>query len=115
MANLLQETKAMLEECGLAPADVCWVGSKDGSYVASWGRFALLADFTYDAGYGGQEIAQDLVVVGESWWLERHEYDGSEWWEHKELPAPRPNTTPMEKVRSNSGNSWVNMRDIHID
>lgn len=24
--------------------------------------------------------------MGDDWWLERHEYDGSEWFELKELP-----------------------------
>lgn len=28
------------------------------------------------------------MVVGDDWWLERHEYDGSEWWEFKRLPSP---------------------------
>lgn len=26
------------------------------------------------------------MIVGDDWWMERHEYDGSEWWEFKELP-----------------------------
>ena len=30
------------------------------------------------------EVAEDLVVVGDNWWIERHEYDGNEWWEYKE-------------------------------
>jgi len=27
-----------------------------------------------------------LTVAGDDWWLERHGYDGSEWWEFKTLP-----------------------------
>jgi hypothetical protein len=27
-----------------------------------------------------------IIVVGKDWWLERHEYDGSEWWEFKTMP-----------------------------
>lgn len=37
-------------------------------------------------GYGWPEIPKDLVVVGDNWWLERAEYDGSEWWEFKTIP-----------------------------
>ena len=29
----------------------------------------------------------DLLIVGDDWWLERHEYDGAEWWEFKTLPC----------------------------
>lgn len=40
----------------------------------------------YDSGYGSVNVATDLVVVGKNWWLERGEYDGSEWWDYKERP-----------------------------
>jgi hypothetical protein len=43
-------------------------------------------DFTYDAGYGGQELF-GFVVFEDGTWLERGEYDGSEWWEHKQTPT----------------------------
>ena len=41
----------------------------------------------YDDGYGETEVKDDLQIVGANWWLERHEYDGSEWWEFKSLPT----------------------------
>jgi hypothetical protein len=44
----------------------------------------------YDDGFGGNEIPLSLVVVGDDWWLERGEYDGSEWWEFKRLPPAPP-------------------------
>jgi hypothetical protein len=28
-----------------------------------------------------------LEIVGDDWWLERHEYDGAEWWEYKTKPS----------------------------
>ena len=40
----------------------------------------------YYSGFGTAKVAEDLVIVGDDWWLERHEYDGSEWWEYKETP-----------------------------
>lgn len=39
-----------------------------------------------DEGYGAPEVATDLLVVGADFWLERCEYDGSEWWEFKQMP-----------------------------
>jgi len=78
MVNLLEETLEKLKECGFRESDVSWVGSKDGEYAISWEEFKKIADIEYDNGYGTPEIAIDLVVVGKDWWLERHEYDGSE-------------------------------------
>ena len=87
MANLLQETLITLQQKNKTPADVLWVGSAFGTICISWKGFSKIADVDYDSGFGGQEIRSDLVVVGKNWWLERHEYDGSEWWEYKELPV----------------------------
>lgn len=43
-------------------------------------------DFVYDNGYGGQELF-GLVWLEGGAWLERGEYDGSEWWEFKRTPT----------------------------
>jgi len=43
-------------------------------------------DFNYDAGYGSQQL-DGLVLFNDNTWLERHEHDGSEWWEHKRCPT----------------------------
>lgn len=84
--NLLAETVGVLTAHGKTHADVRWVGSPDMRFA--WAYFAQLAEQTnYDAVYGRQEVARDLLVVGEDWWLERREYDGSEGWEYKQLPA----------------------------
>lgn len=40
----------------------------------------------YDDGWGGQWLF-GIVVFSDGTWLERGEYDGSEWWEHKQLPT----------------------------
>jgi hypothetical protein len=70
--------------------DVMWVGSRDGKYAISWEQFESIANVEYDAGYGGQEVVMDLVVVGHGWWLSRGEYDGSEWWNYNSPPALDP-------------------------
>ena len=38
-------------------------------------------NFEYDDGYGSQELFGD-VWLEDGTWLERGEYDGSEWWDH---------------------------------
>lgn len=42
-------------------------------------------NFTYDDGYGGQELF-GLIWYEDGTWSERGEYDGSEWWEHRSVP-----------------------------
>lgn len=105
--NLLEETIEALKINGKSPDYVVWVGSRDGSLAMSWEDFALIAKETdYDSGFGGQEIAKDLIVVGASWWLERHEYDGSEWWEFKSLPTKSQLARPFRHVM---GGSWSSL------
>lgn len=57
-------------------------------------------DFEYDNGYGDSEIP-DIKIVGKDWWLERYEYDGSEWWEFKTLPVK-----PSKLIRMEDMNWW---------
>lgn len=84
MINLLEETLKALSSNGKTPEDVLWVG--DHYYKTTWDDFASIANFNYDNGYGGNEIEDSLYIVGDNWWLERGEYDGSEWWEFKTTP-----------------------------
>jgi len=44
-----------------------------------------LEQITYDNGYGRQYL-YGTVWLGNNIWLERHEYDGSEWWVKLECP-----------------------------
>lgn len=86
--NLLIETLQTLAYNGKTTQDVKWVGSKDGEYSIDWDSFAIIAgDTNYDSGFGTVYVNSDLVIVGSDWWLERYEYDGSEWWEFKKLPS----------------------------
>jgi hypothetical protein len=84
MINLLEEIKQKLEENKKTLEDIVWVGTEN--YKVNIEQFLELANTYYDNGYGGQEVATNLIVCGDNWWLERAEYDGSEWWEYKELP-----------------------------
>ena len=88
--NLLQETLKTLEAHNKTIHDVLWVGNGKQSF--SWGEFASIANFRYYYG-----INKQLKVVGEDWWLERHEYDNNEWWEFKILPIPELYKAPIKK------------------
>lgn len=91
MQNLLEETLLELSAHRKTPSDVYWVGLRSETFC-SWKEFSQVANFDYNDGYGGQEINDDLMVVGKDWWLERHEYDGAEWWEFKKLPDKPENS-----------------------
>ena len=91
MTNLLKETEHVLKWFKKKPADIDWIGSKNGKYAIDWEQFKnLAASIDYDAGFGAQEIARDLVVVFKDGdWLVRDEYDGAETWELQSLPKKR--------------------------
>ena len=50
-----------------------------------YGDFLSKLDFNYNNGYGGQELF-GTIWNNDGSWLERGEYDGSEWWEHHSYP-----------------------------
>jgi hypothetical protein len=96
--NLYDETCEILARNGKAIEDIQWVslgGSRWGS-VASFSKAAR--EFTYDPGYGGQEVNSELVLVGPDFWLERNEYDGSEWWEYKAYPGAPDEDNFVEEI-----------------
>ena len=76
--NLKDETILALKINGKEKDDVLWVGCRE--FAIPTDLFWELADQTYDNWYGSPEVAIDLVVVGDGFWLERETYDGAEWW-----------------------------------
>lgn len=49
-------------------------------------KFFKLLDFDYDNGFG-EQCLDGKVWLANGDWLEREEYDGSEWWELKTSPT----------------------------
>lgn len=85
--NLLGETEQELRKHGYEWGDVDFIGSADGEYSLTLEHFAQIANAEYDNSYGSAHVAEDLVVVfTDGSWLERREYDGSEWWELSRKP-----------------------------
>lgn len=96
MRNLKTETIEDLKQNGKTLKDVLWCGNEDFGWFTIE-DFLELANKYYDNGYGGAEVIKDLYIVGEDFWLERHEYDGSEWWEYKTMPK-KPDNYNKTKV-----------------
>lgn len=45
----------------------------------------FLNEIEYDNDYGCQELF-GMILTNKNSWLERGEYDGSEWWEYRTIP-----------------------------
>lgn len=107
--GLLQETLAVMEQHGKNPSDVRWVGSEEFGYF-TWADFAEVANERYYSGFGAQEVATDLMIVGDDWWMERGEYDGSEWWEFVR-PIQKPET--YRKPHRVMGGMWDTLSELN--
>ena len=103
--NLKEETLAKLLLHGKTPEDVKWVGSLDGGHTCTMEEFLLLANVEYDNSYGGNEVLLSLIIVGDDWWLERQEYDGSEWWAFCTLPVIKPRAEKITNLFCRNCNS----------
>jgi hypothetical protein len=112
MTNLLEETRIDIQSSGHTPTQVAWVGSRDGKYAISWEGFTKLANIKYDSGYGGQEVANDLVIVfNDGTWLERSEYDGSEAWTYNRMPVRQLGAKPFARVKSDD--TWASIHEMN--
>lgn len=101
MNNLLKETLEILEENWKTESDVdyiIWYTNFDGEYKVynTFEYFKKIADKIYDCWYWTNEVQLGLKIVWKDFWLERFEYDGSEWWEFKEFPKKPKNMWDIE-------------------
>jgi len=69
-----------------------------GSTEEDHTQFLNDIDFEYDSGYGGQRLF-GTIWYEDGTWSERGEYDGSEWWEHRERPQIPKELDRKDKVR----------------
>ena len=84
--NLLNETRDILLSNNKTFDDVIFSGDRTTHTKMTVKDFLEHANVEYNGGYGIEEINTKLILVGKDFWLERHEYDGSEWWEYKSMP-----------------------------
>lgn len=112
--NLLKETLIDIEDSVHTISDIIYIGSEDSGYCCEWDQFSAMANIDYDCGFGGQEIASDLVIVfsdGSKMW--RHEYDGSENWVYS-----KPFKMPLDKKPIPtlcSGFMWRDLEDMNAN
>lgn len=105
--NLLTETIEKLNYHNLTPEDVQWVGNIN--IKTDWKNFEEISNVEYNNGFGSQNVAVDLLIVGKDWWLERHEHDGSEWWQFKKVPEePTKNINLTKTV----GGMWTKLEQL---
>ena len=80
MANFWEETIDALKDNGKTFDDVEWIGGNE--FEISKENFKRISNFIYDDGYGSQEVAEDIKLVGKDFIMIRWEYDGSEGWQY---------------------------------
>ena len=109
MTNLWEETTRMLAAHGKTFENVEYVqGSGFGITKENFEQVAKKTN--YDSGFGAAHVATDLVVVGKNWWLERGEYDGSEWWEYKESPKQ---VNEVREISHLAGGLWPTLKKLN--
>ena len=89
--NLLNETIEILKEHNKTLEDIVFITEGNHNSKVNSEQLTEILNVYYDSGFGSTEIKEELKLVGNNFWLERHEYDGSEWWEYKELPIYESN------------------------
>jgi hypothetical protein len=111
--NLLKETIKAIEESDHTPEDIIFIGSEHSGHSCTWDEFKVLANIEYDSGFGGQEIATDLIIMfsdGMRMW--RGEYDGSEWWDYSP-PFTMPTTHKKILSLKSPDGLWDSLETIH--
>lgn len=109
VTNLWKETERILTAHGKMFKDVKYIqGSNFGITKENFEKVAKKSN--YSSGFGAAEVADDLVVVGDNWWIERHEYDGSEWWEYKEKLKQ---ISEIKEVSHLAGGMWDKLAKLN--
>lgn len=99
MTNAKIELQRMLAhinvpvKCALIHSDTTWeedtptfiTGLKVNHTPAEFNDFMNSLDFQYNSGFGSQNLF-GTVWFTDGTWMDRGEYDGSEWWEHHRCP-----------------------------
>ena len=86
--NARQELLEKLTSIDKQPSDITWMLTYTTDYSSVSKALTTIhdLDFTYDSGYGSQKLF-GVVYFNDGTWLERGEYDGSEWWRYVTTPT----------------------------
>lgn len=98
--SLLKETECILKENGKSISDVRWIGTSNSVFE---GDIQSILDVDYESNdyliASEFTVSDDLIVVGDDWWIERHIHDCYEWWEFKSMPVkPLASTSNHEII-----------------
>lgn len=95
MINAKDELLSKLQQIGKDVSDITAIVVRTGvpfSEASMWVMYNPTLDwvrenldFTYNPGYGVQEVF-GLVIFYDATWLSRGVYDGKEWWQYHKLP-----------------------------
>lgn len=66
--------------------------------IEEYNLFLSFLDREYDNGYGGQRLF-GVIFCEDGVWMQRGEYDGSEWWDIYKYPDMRETFTELEVLR----------------
>lgn len=110
MTNLWEETIKKLKSNGKTFEDVIAIYGDD--FLVTKENFEKVAKKTdYYAGYGGQEIASDLKILGADFLMTRNEYDGSEWWDYFSIGNDVPKN--FKAIKKLEGSSWESLAEMN--
>lgn len=113
MSNLWEETIEFLKENDKTFEDVLFIQGDDFNVTKE--NFESVAKKTdYDSGFGAQHVATDLMLVGDDWWIERAEYDGSEWWEFKSIPVRKQYMKNITNLHKGMWDTLKKMNKIEL-
>ena len=109
--TLFEETKSIIECLHQSVDDNIFIGSQVSGHACTWEEFCTLADFEYDNGYGGQEVATDLIIVFRDMTImSRSEYDGSEWWK---VRTPFRMGKDKKPITALTGATWCSLAELN--
>jgi hypothetical protein len=77
-------------------------------------EYDLFLDFLdreYDSGYGGQQL-HGIIYCEDGVWIDRGEYDGSEWWNINKYPNMSESFTEGEIIRYQRSKKLRNINNI---
>lgn len=112
MTNLFEETIEVLGSHNKTIADIEYIGSSE-TKINTNNALELMKKTDYYSGYGGQEIAQNLMIKGNGFIMTRGEYDGSEWWDYMQTDASLPQVETEIKYLKVQELGWSDLETIN--
>jgi hypothetical protein len=96
LRNAKEEYLRATKDCKVIAASITFDTIRDeGSHklnplytTEEYNNFLEFLDYDYDSGYGGQNL-YGVIYCEDGVWLQRGEYDGSEWWDIFKYPDMR--------------------------